>query len=748
MGLEQLISSADDLPSVSGVAEDVIFHNPSNDYTVLSFLTDDGREIVAVGCLPDVHKGEPLLLYGDWSYHATYGQQFVAESYQKILPTETADILKYLSSGVVKGVGPVTALKIVNRFGADTFDVIENHPTWLADIPGITRKKAAAITKIFREQNGLRQLMMCCRDYLGSASISRVYREWGDRSMAIIEENPYRLCDEIYGIGFERADEIARKLGIVSDSEFRITSGLRYVLGEAAATNGHTCLPKDMLIREAAQRLQLPEERVAEVLEQQLARRHLICYLPGDKNSIFTSDGDRSEAFVAKKLSELSVSCDVLPEREIDNLIAMTETERGISYAPLQRKAIREALSSGVMILTGGPGTGKTTVVQALIRMCRQMNLKTALAAPTGRAAKRLSAATGEEARTIHRMLEMDKTDKDNHYHFKRNANNPLDEKVIIIDEASMIDMPLMEGLLRAIIRGTRLILIGDDNQLPPVGCGNVFRDMIASGRFNTVCLTEIFRQSKESMIVVNAHRINHGELPLLHTKNDDSFFLARASDDQIVDTIVSLVTVRLPRAYGPEVLSKIQIITPSRKGKAGTENLNKLLKDHLNPHTDAKKEIKYRDTVFREGDKVMQIRNNYDIEWQKGEVRGTGAFNGDIGTVTRVDPSAETVEINYDGKAYTYEYSMLEEVEHAYAITVHKSQGSEYPLVIIPLYNCAPVLRTRNLFYTALTRAKEMVIMVGSEYVAQNMVENDHHAMRYTALQQRLQTEMRPAFG
>lgn len=740
MGLEQLISSVDSLPSVSGVAEDIIYRNASNDYTVISFLTDDGREIVAVGCLPDVHKGEPLLLYGDWSYHANYGQQFTIESYQKTLPTETNDILKYLSSGVIKGVGPVTALKIVNRFGTDTFDVIENHPTWLSDIPGITRKKAAEITKIFREQNGLRQLMMCCRDYLGTTSISRVYREWGDRSMSIIEENPYRLCDEIYGVGFERADDIAKKLGIVADSEFRITSGLRYVLNEQAASAGHTCLPRDILIRQAAQKLQLPEEKVTQVLDEQIRRRHLICYLPGDKDYIFTAESDRSESYIAKKLLELSVSCEILPEREIDRLIEITETERGISYASLQRKAIREALSSGVMILTGGPGTGKTTVVQALIRMCRQMGLKTALAAPTGRAAKRMSATTGEEARTIHRMLEMDKTDDDSRYHFKRNANNPLDEKVIIIDEASMIDMPLMEGLLRAIIRGTRLILIGDDNQLPPVGCGNVFRDMIASGRFRSVCLTEIFRQSKESMIIVNAHRINHGELPLLHTKNDDSFFMARASDDQIVDTIISLVTTRLPRAYGREVIDKIQIITPSRKGKAGTENLNKLLKDYLNPKSETKKEIRYRDTVFREGDKVMQIRNNYDIEWKKGDARGTGAFNGDIGIITRIDPQEETLVITYDGKEYSYEYSMLEEVEHAYAITVHKSQGSEYPLVIIPLYNCAPLLRTRNLFYTALTRAKEMVIMVGSEYVAQNMVENDHHSLRYTALRQRLE--------
>ncbi|MBO5789056.1 MAG: AAA family ATPase, partial [Clostridia bacterium] len=411
MGLEDLIQSTEDMPSISGSVQDVIFRNATNDYTVLAFLTDDGEEIVAVGCMPDVQRGETLLLYGDWSYHATYGQQFTVENFQKTLPTESEDILKYLSSGVIRGIGPVTALKIVNRFGVDTFDVIEHHPTWLADIPGITRKKAAEINRQFCSQNGLRKLMMCCRDYLGMASISRVYREWGDNAISIIEENPYRLCDEIYGVGFDRADAIAQKLGVVNDSEFRITSGLRYVLGDQANNQGHTCLPRQMLVSLASEKLRLPIERIEEVLSVLLKRRHLVQLLPENNEYIFTSNLDKAEAYVAKKLLELSGSCEVMSDHDIARLIAITEAERNIQFARLQCVAIREALSNGVMILTGGPGTGKTTVVRALIRMFKQMQLKTALAAPTGRAAKRMSEATGEEARTIHRMLEMEKSE-------------------------------------------------------------------------------------------------------------------------------------------------------------------------------------------------------------------------------------------------------------------------------------------------------------------------------------------------
>ncbi|MBP5209296.1 MAG: AAA family ATPase, partial [Clostridia bacterium] len=621
----------------------------------------------------------------------------------------------------------------------EAFDVIEHHPSWLADIAGITRKKAAEINRAFCAQNGLRKLMMYFSDELGAVSVSRIYKEWGDKAADIIRENPYRLCDEIYGIGFERADAVARKMGVASDSEFRIVSGLRYALQVQARQNGHTGLPRTELIAAAAERLGLPTGTVERVLTEMIAQKHLLPLTTDEGELIFDEENDRAERYVAKKLHELSGACEVLPDAEIAQLIGTSEDERGIRYAAKQKQAIREALSNGVMILTGGPGTGKTTVVQALIRISRRMDLPVALAAPTGRAAKRLSEATGMPASTIHRLLEMEKTEEDERYRFKRCEMNPLDCKVLIVDEASMIDLPLMEGLLRASPRGTRLILIGDDHQLPSVGCGNVLHDILASGCFPSVCLTEIFRQSESSMIVVNAHRILHGEMPLLHTKNDDSFFLACADDKRIVETLLSLLTVRLPRAYGPDVLEKIQIITPSRKGQAGTEALNPVIRDRINPPSADKKELRFRDTVFREGDKVMQLRNNYDAEWKRGATTGSGIYNGDIGTVTRIDPTEGEVEILFDDRVVCYDTPMLEEIEHAYAITVHKSQGSEYPIVILPLCRCAPLLRTRNLFYTALTRAKEMVIMVGSEEIARDMVDSDRQATRYTGLKKRL---------
>ena len=739
MGLEELISERGDLPSLSGSVGEVVYRNAANDYSVIMLESEEGEEICAVGVLPGIKKGEQLRLYGDWEFHPTYGQQFSITGFDRVLPTEVNDIVRYLGSGVIRGVGPVTALKIVNRFGADTFDVIENHPTWLADIPGITRKKAAEITKLFCQQNGLHKLMMCCRDYLSTLAITRVYKTWGDRALSIIEEDPYRLCDEIDGVGFDKADTIAKKLGIVADSEHRILSACRYILQYNTTANGHVCLPKDKLISACSAQLSLTEEKVGEVVKDALDRKLLFCFAPGEHDYIFTPEVERAESYVAHKLLELSRGCASVSDRDIGSLIHMTEAESSIHYARLQVEAIHRALSTGVMILTGGPGTGKTTVVKALLRIFSQMGLKTALCAPTGRAAKRMAEATGEAGRTIHRMLEMEKSEEGSLL-FRRNEMNPLDFHVVIVDEASMIDLPLMEGLLRATIRGTRLILIGDDNQLPPVGGGNVLRDMIDSNAFDTVCLKEIFRQAEESKIIVNAHRINLGEMPLLQTeKGDDSFFMARSSDEQIVDTILSLVTQRLPKAYGQDIVDKLQVITPSRKGMAGTEHLNRQLKDLLNPPSDSKEETKFRDLSFREGDKVMQIRNNYDIEWTKGSQKGTGVFNGDIGTILRIDKQNEIVQIVYDDRVCDYDFQMLEEIEHAYAITVHKSQGSEYPVVIIPLYHCAPVLRTRNLFYTATTRAKQMLIMVGSEQVARNMVENNRQTMRYTALSHRL---------
>ncbi|MFA5561038.1 MAG: ATP-dependent RecD-like DNA helicase [Eubacteriales bacterium] len=727
------------IASVSGVVEDIIFQNKANDYTVLCLSTAEDELVTAVGILPLVREGESVVLYGEWSFHPSYGPQFAVQSYERSLPTDQDQMVKYLASGAIKGIGPVTAYKIVSRFGESSFDVIQNHPQWLADIPGITKKKAAEISRVFSEQSGMQQLMLCCRDFLSIAAISKVYRQWGKRSVELIKQNPYSLTDESLGIPFERADTLAQSLGFQADSACRIAAGLQYVLRHNANTNGHTCLPRAKLVAVTAAHLHLSEEQVLPVLLQEVQEGHLIAFLPKTKDYIFDKRSDEAEAYIAAKLLSMEAACIIMDTANIGQLVRMVETEKNITYAKLQRQAIEQALCSGVLILTGGPGTGKTTVVQALLRIFRHTGMKVALAAPTGRAAKRLSEATGEEAKTIHRMLEMTKSDGETTLILNRNEGNPLAEDVIILDEASMIDLFLMEGLLRATKRGTRLIFIGDDNQLPPVGCGNVLRDMIASGAFTTICLTEIFRQSEQSMIVVNAHRINRGEVPLLENKYRDFFFLPREEDEQIAQTILQLVTQRLPRTYGEDVLRQIQIISPSRKGKAGTERLNHLLREYLNPKDPSKGEVNYREGVFRVGDKVMQIRNNYELSWTKDGIESSGVFNGDIGIITDINPSKKNLLINFEDRVATYDFALLDEIEHAYAITVHKSQGSEYPLVIFPLFHCPPMLRTRNLFYTALTRAREMVILVGSEQIARQMAENNRHVMRYTALEERL---------
>ncbi len=733
---------------ISGTVENIVYHNEVNDYTVMELVGDDDSLITAVGELPFLVEGEEVILYGRWTTHATYGQQFVVESFEKRLPSDVQAILRYLSSRAVKGVGPVIAAKIVSRYGADTFDVIENHPEWLADIPGISPKKAAAISESFREQSGVRSVMMFCRDFFGATTTTRVYKRFGAGAVGLIKENPYCLCEADLGIGFTKADEIAASLGLDREATVRVESGLQYVLRYNAMANGHSCLPKEKLIAAAAQQLGVSPERITTVLEDCLHSGRLVAYEKADEGQdtprtyVFTAEHAEAEAYVAKKLLTLDRHCMTYGTGDIDLLIARAEAEQGIRYAALQRSAIHRALSGGVLVLTGGPGTGKTTVILALLRIFEFLGNKVALAAPTGRAAKRMSEAARHEARTIHRMLEMERTETTENVRFNRNSGNPLEENVIIIDEASMLDLPLMHGLLRAMRNGTRLILIGDSDQLPSVGVGNMLCDILACGAFQTVRLTEIFRQSEKSLIVTNAHSINRGQMPVLDRADGDFFFVPRPREDQIAATVASLICERLPRAYGEAMREKIQVITPSRKGRAGTELLNPLLQERLNPPDGKKREIRFRDRLFREGDRVMQVRNNYDIVWEKNGTEGAGVFNGDIGIIERIEPRAESLYIRYDDRLATYEYSMLEELEHAYAITVHKSQGSEYPVVLFPAYGCAPQLLTRNLIYTAVTRAREMVVMVGRQDIVAQMVENDRHDMRYTCLCTRLVEE------
>lgn len=723
--------------TVRGVIENVVYYNESNDYAVLEISDEKGLLITAVGTVPMPFEGESMIISGKWTYHKEFGKQLSIETYEKTLPKEEEGILQYLSSRIVKGVGPSTARKIVDRFGKDTFDVIENHPEWLADIHGITMKKAAAISKSFLEHNGLADVVMFCKDYMTVADATRVYKMLGSGAVGIIAENPYILCESGCGITFNQADEIAMSLGISHDAECRIRGGIGFILSFNASSNGHTCLPYDKLIQSVSEALGVEAEKVKSAVDA-LEGTDLSFYNAEGIKYVMTSDVAYTEDYIAKRLRLLDSSVASFSGSDIMSLIENVEVKNGISYERLQKKAIYEALLGGVTIVTGGPGTGKTTIVKALISIFSGLNMKTVLCAPTGRAAKRMSEATSEEAKTIHRMLEMEK-DQSAEVHYGRNATNPIDEDVCIVDEASMIDVFLMQALVRALKRGTRLILIGDANQLPSVGAGNVLADLIASDRIRTIALTEIFRQSKESLIVTNAHRINNGERPDLSSVSGDFFFMKRDFEKDIPETIASLLTERLPKKYGLSIVDKIQVITPSKKGHGGVEILNAVLQERLNPKSKYKFEKSSHGVIFREGDKVMQTVNNYDIEWKKGKKEGVGIFNGDIGTVESIDLEESVMKVRYDDKLATYTFDLLDELELAYAITVHKSQGSEYPVIVLPVYNCPPMLKTRNLLYTAVTRAKRMVIMVGRPNVVDEMVKNNSEIMRYTTLKYRI---------
>ncbi len=724
--------------TLKGVIENVVFRNDTNDYTVLEIVTEKNEFITAVGVIPMAFEGENVVLTGQWTFHKEFGKQFCFESYEKTLPKEIDGILQYLSSSTVKGIGPVTALKIVNKFGIESFDVIENHPEWLADIPGITVKKAAIISESFRQQTGIREVMMFCKDYMGTGEVTRVYKKLGAGAVGIIKENPYILCESEYGISFEKVDAFAKTFGFPLTSPVRVLSASKYILSYNGQVNGHTCLPLTKLAPATSALIEVDEAIVYEMICRFVADGRLASYMIGDTVYVMTSEVDGAEQFVASRLAALDKGVERLSASDTAALLDKLENSFGIKYAKLQRAAIYEALSNGVMILTGGPGTGKTTVIKALISIFETLGMKYVLAAPTGRAAKRMSEATSSEAKTIHRMLEMERT-SDLETRFGRNAKNPLEEKVIIVDEASMMDLVLTEALLYAMPRGSRLILIGDADQLPSVGAGNIFSDLIESRMFKTVCLTEIFRQSRESLIITNAHKINGGNAPVLNVTDNDFFFVKREYEGDIPATIAELITKRLPKAYGSSIRDQIQVITPSKKGSGGVEILNNELQANINPPTQFKKEKSSHGTVFREGDRVMQTVNNYDVTWERGRQTGVGIFNGDIGVIESINTSKSEMKIRFDDRLVTYDFDLLDELELAYAITVHKSQGSEYPVVIIPMYQCAPMLMTRNLLYTAVTRARRMVILVGRLDIPGRMVENNREIMRYTTLKERI---------
>lgn len=737
--------AADDagLLRLTGSIEHVIYANEDNGFAICDLGTESGDLITITGTLPYVGEGDSVTVYGKWVHNPKYGRQFRVETCERQMPADANSMLRYLASGAIKGIGPKIAQRIVDEFGDETFDVIEHHPEWLANVSGISRKSAKSIGADFAEKAGIRSAMMFFRDFFGAAATVRIYKRYGGNAVELAKKNPYRLCEEIEGIGFERADRMARDLGLATDSEDRICSGICYLLSSNAQANGHVCLPRDKTVQGAVRLLGVDETAVNDALELLLAREQVHAERLGGIELLYDKKQYENEKYIATKLLLLDRVCPAMETANIGAFIDREQAETGVRYADLQRRAISDALENGVMLLTGGPGTGKTTVVRALLHIFSSMGLKIALTAPTGRAAKRLSESTSCEARTIHRLLEYGGEESGGRGRFMRDESNLLEENVLIVDEASMVDSLLMGALLRAVKPGSRLVLIGDADQLPSVGAGNVLRDLIDSGRFATVRLTEIFRQAQKSLIVTNAHAINRGELPRLDVKDNDFFFMPRSEDASITATVAQLCGIRLPRTYGAMAITGTQVIVPSRKGEAGTEHLNVVLQATLNPPSPEKREHRFREITYREGDRVMQVRNNYDMEWERDNgMTGAGIFNGDVGVIESIDPTDGNMRIRFEDRTVTYEFSLLEDLEPAYAVTVHKSQGCEYPIVILPLGNVPPMLRSRNLLYTAVTRAQCIVIVVGREDVLADMVRNNRQTMRYTGLSERLRRE------
>ena len=729
-----------DYLTIEGVVVKIIFTNDDNGFTVCEVETDDELTIVA-GTLPFLLEGETITILGNWTVHQTFGRQFKAEYYEKKMPSSKKSIIKYLSSGLIRGIGKATAKRLVEQFGEDTFDVLENHPDWLTDIKGISAKKAAEISEEFRSQFGFKNVVTFCSSYFNMPTSVRIYKQFGAGAVDVIRQNPYILCDTVYGVNFESADKVANALGEYNlESDERICAGIRYLLNYEANSAGHLYIPYDKLMPRAVAALNIPADIVYDSFMRSVEKQKFVIKEMGenkDIQAVYNFSTFNTEQYCATRLLHLDnyAKSERINEKEIMLRLNAIEQSENIKYSKEQKKAVVSSIKNGVFVLTGGPGTGKTTVIKALIGILSQLGKKIALAAPTGRAAKRITETTGMEAKTIHRMLEMT-FENESEPKFMRDEDNPLEYDVVIVDETSMVDIFLLQSLLRAIKDGTKLIFIGDADQLPSVGAGNVLRDIIASGIFATIKLDVIFRQSSESLIILNAHKINSGEMPDLHVKNKDFFFIERFSPSSIVDTVIDLCKNRLPKKYGEDVIDKVQVLSPSKKGIAGTVNLNMILQNELNPANYGKLEKKRTSSVLRENDKIMQIRNNYSVEWSmKDGASGQGIYNGDIGVIKMIDSINEVIVVEFDDKTVEYDFLTVDEIIHAFAITIHKSQGSEYPIVILPISQEVPILHTRNLLYTAITRAQEMVIVVGETESIEYMVENNRQTVRYTGL-------------
>ena len=730
------------MEKLAGYVEHIIYRNADNGYTVLNLVSGE-EEITCVGIFSAIAEGENIEASGDYTDHPTYGKQFKVESFEEKAPEDEEAIERYLGSGAIRGIGLALAARIVRRFKADTFRIIEEEPERLAEVKGISERKAMEIADQVNEKRDLRQAMIFLQQYGITMNLAViVYQQYGQEVYGIIRENPYRLADDIEGVGFRTADEIAVRVGIRMDSDFRIRSGILYVLLQAS-TEGHTYLPEEELTRRTGQLLEVGEEQIEKQYMDLAIERKIIMKQGENQTQIYAASFYYMEANTATMLKQLNVSYDV-PDLEIEERVRRIEKQTGMELDEHQMTAVKEAVRNGLLIITGGPGTGKTTTINTIIKYFEMEGLDIFLAAPTGRAAKRMSETTGFEARTIHRMLELN-GGVDGAAGFERNEQNPLETDVVIIDEMSMVDISLMHALLKAVAVGTRLILVGDVNQLPSVGPGSVLRDIIRSHECNVVMLTKIFRQASTSDIIVNAHKINQGEEVTLDNKSMDFFFLKRYDADVIISVVLQLIKQKLPK-FVDATPYDIQVLTPMRKGLLGVERLNGILQRYLNPPSPQKREKEHGDILFREGDKIMQTRNNYQLEWEirtkygLSVDKGTGVFNGDMGIVREINDFAETMTVEFDeGRMVEYPYKLLDELELAYAITIHKSQGSEYPAVVIPLLSGPSMLMNRNLLYTAVTRARKCVTLVGNEVTFEQMVQNTSQQKRYSGLCDRL---------
>ena len=747
------------MATVTGYVEKIKYRNEENGYSVLT-VSDGREEYVLVGTFPYITEGEHLEATGRMVEHSIYGEQLAVESYEIKAPEDTLAIERYLGSGAIKGIGAALAKRIVKKFKADTFRIMEEEPERLSEIKGISERMAMDISAQVEEKRDLRQAMLFLQQYGITMNLAvKIYRHYGQRMYSVIQENPYQLADDIQGVGFKIADDIASRVGIFTDSDYRIKSGLFYTLLQAVG-NGHTYLPEEELFNNASELLHVAPEHIEKHLMDLQMEQKLVIKEKDEKRIVYPAQFYYMELNTARMLHDLNIK-DSVPEEKIRERLASIAKGEKLELDVLQEQAVAEAVNSGLLILTGGPGTGKTTTINTIIRYFEQEDMEILLAAPTGRAAKRMAEATGYEARTIHRLLELtgapamangangksaeDGVSRIEGMHFERNEENPLDADVVIIDEMSMVDISLMHALLKAVNVGTRLILVGDVNQLPSVGPGNVLRDMIASGKFPVVKLTKIFRQAAQSDIVMNAHRINAGERVPLEKRSRDFLFIRRDNPSDVIKDMIVLVKDKLPNYVNASV-SDIQIMTPMRKGVLGVEQLNRILQETFNPPAADRPEKESGGTIFRVGDKVMQIKNNYQLEW---EIRnrygipvdkGEGVFNGDTGIIRQVNTFAETLEVEFDeGRMVEYSFKQLEELELAYAITIHKSQGSEYPAVVIPVYSGPRMLMTRNLIYTAVTRARKCVCLVGSPEMFQFMVNNETEQKRYSGLRDRI---------